>query len=189
MLKIGENTGNLDTALLNVSYFYNREVKESIGKMQAMIEPALTLVLGALLGWVMVSVLGPVYDTHQQDEILRRLDMSDRRVLYFLCKRPSAIPLGEAATSSTRAVTRRMTRASMNSEFSPNSTRSRFTTSSPTLPGRIFHDEMIPWLRGSDRQAVIERRLAQRYRDTRLAASFRSGPLPSPGNAATSACC
>ena len=63
MLKIGENTGGLDTALLNVSYFYNREVKESIGKMQAMIEPLLTVVLGALLGWVMVSVLGPVYDT------------------------------------------------------------------------------------------------------------------------------
>jgi type IV pilus assembly protein PilC len=62
MLRIGENTGALDTALLNVSYFYNREVRESIGKVQAMIEPALTLVLGALLGWVMLAVLGPVYD-------------------------------------------------------------------------------------------------------------------------------
>ncbi|HEX6267125.1 MAG TPA: type II secretion system F family protein [Burkholderiales bacterium] len=62
MLRIGENTGALDTALLNVSYFYNREVRESIGKVQAMIEPALTLVLGAILGWVMLSVLGPVYD-------------------------------------------------------------------------------------------------------------------------------
>jgi type IV pilus assembly protein PilC len=63
MLKIGENTGALDTALLNVSYFYNREVRESIGKVQAMIEPAMTLVLGAILGWVMLAVLGPVYDT------------------------------------------------------------------------------------------------------------------------------
>jgi type IV pilus assembly protein PilC len=62
MLRIGENTGALDTALLNVSYFYNREVKEAIGRVQAMIEPALTLVLGAILGWVMMSVLGPVYD-------------------------------------------------------------------------------------------------------------------------------
>ena len=55
MLRIGENTGALDTALLNVSYFYNREVRESIGKVQAM--------LGLILGWVMLSVLGPVYDT------------------------------------------------------------------------------------------------------------------------------
>ena len=61
MLRIGENTGALDTALLNVSYFYNREVRESIGKVQAMIEPA--LVLGVILGWVMLAVLGPVYDT------------------------------------------------------------------------------------------------------------------------------
>ena len=62
MLRIGENTGALDTALLNVSYFYNREVKEAIGRLQAMIEPALTVVLGLILGWVMLSVLGPVYD-------------------------------------------------------------------------------------------------------------------------------
>jgi len=63
MLRVGESTGNLDTALLNVSYFYNREVRESIAKVQVMIEPAMTLVLGAILGWVMLSVLGPVYDT------------------------------------------------------------------------------------------------------------------------------
>jgi len=63
MLRIGENTGALDKALLNVSYFYNREVRESIGKVQAMIEPAMTVVLGAILGWVMLSVLGPIYDT------------------------------------------------------------------------------------------------------------------------------
>jgi type IV pilus assembly protein PilC len=62
MMRIGENTGALDTALANVSYFYNREVRESIGKLQAMIEPALTVVLGVLLGWIMLSVLGPVYD-------------------------------------------------------------------------------------------------------------------------------
>ncbi|HWA37075.1 MAG TPA: type II secretion system F family protein [Burkholderiales bacterium] len=63
MLRIGETTGALDTALLNVSYFYNREVRESIGKLQAMIEPTMTVVLGLLLGWVMLSVLGPVYDS------------------------------------------------------------------------------------------------------------------------------
>ena len=62
MLRIGESTGGLDSALLNVSYFYNREVKEAIGRVQAMIEPALTILRGAVLGWVMLSVLGPVYD-------------------------------------------------------------------------------------------------------------------------------
>ena len=62
MLRVGESTGALDKALLNVSYFYNREVRESIGKIQVIIEPALTVILGAVLGWVMLSVLGPIYD-------------------------------------------------------------------------------------------------------------------------------
>lgn len=62
ILQVGESTGNLDVALRNISYFYNREVKETIGKMETMIEPAMTLVLGGVLGWVILSVLGPIYD-------------------------------------------------------------------------------------------------------------------------------
>ena len=63
MLKVGENTGALDTALVNVGYFYGRDVRESLGRIQALIEPVMTIVLGLMLGWVMLSVLGPVYDT------------------------------------------------------------------------------------------------------------------------------
>jgi type IV pilus assembly protein PilC len=62
MLRIGESTGGLDKALLNVSYFYNRDIKESVGKAQALIEPMLTLFMGAMLGWIMLSVIGPIYD-------------------------------------------------------------------------------------------------------------------------------
>jgi len=62
MLKVGEATGSLDKALLNVSYFYDRDVKSSIKKVQVMIEPTMTIVLGTLLGWVMLSVLSPIYD-------------------------------------------------------------------------------------------------------------------------------
>ena len=62
MLRVGENTGSLDVALRNVSYFYNRDVKESVEKVQQLIEPMLTVVLGCLLGWIMLAVLGPVYD-------------------------------------------------------------------------------------------------------------------------------
>ena len=62
MLRVGESTGALDIALANVSYFYNREVREGIAKIQVMIEPTLTVVMGVLLGWVMLSVLGPIYD-------------------------------------------------------------------------------------------------------------------------------
>ena len=61
MLRVGESTGALDTALANVSYFYNRDVKESVERVQQLIEPMLTVILGCLLGWIMLSVLGPVY--------------------------------------------------------------------------------------------------------------------------------
>ena len=62
MLKIGEDTGAMDDALLNVSYFYNREVKESIDKIEPAILPVLTIILGGIMMWIMMAVLGPVYD-------------------------------------------------------------------------------------------------------------------------------
>jgi len=62
MLKVGEDTGAMDDALLNVSYFYNREVKESIEKIEPAILPVLTVVLGGIMMWIMMAVLGPVYD-------------------------------------------------------------------------------------------------------------------------------
>ncbi len=63
MVRVGENTGNLDEALLNVSYFYNREVQEAIDKIEPAISPILTAVMGTMLGWIMMSVLGPIWDT------------------------------------------------------------------------------------------------------------------------------
>ena len=66
MLRVGENTGALEEALDNVSYFYARDVSESVARLQAMIMPAITLVLGAILFWIMASVLGPIYDLFTQ---------------------------------------------------------------------------------------------------------------------------
>ena len=62
MLRLGESTGRLDAALLNVTEYYNREVTESIERSQALLGPAISLVLGAVLFWVIFSVLGPIYD-------------------------------------------------------------------------------------------------------------------------------
>jgi type IV pilus assembly protein PilC len=62
MLKVGEDTGAMDEALLNVSYFYNREVRESIEKLEPAMMPALTVLLGGVMMWIMLAVLGPVYD-------------------------------------------------------------------------------------------------------------------------------
>jgi type IV pilus assembly protein PilC len=62
MLRVGENTGALDAALMNITYFYNRDVKESVDRAQKMLGPVMTVVLGGMLAFVVWAVLGPVYD-------------------------------------------------------------------------------------------------------------------------------
>ena len=62
MLRVGESTGGLDAALLNVSYFYNREVREGINKMQSLIGPATTIVLGGLIVAILYTIFLPLYD-------------------------------------------------------------------------------------------------------------------------------
>jgi type IV pilus assembly protein PilC len=63
MLRIGEATGELDRSLANVSYFYDREISDAIKNVQALIEPVLTVFMGSILGWLILSMLGPLYDT------------------------------------------------------------------------------------------------------------------------------
>ncbi len=62
MLRVGESTGGLDTALSNIAYFYERDVREAVERVQALIAPLCTLFLGGLLLWVVLSVMGPIYD-------------------------------------------------------------------------------------------------------------------------------
>jgi type IV pilus assembly protein PilC len=62
MLRVGEATGGLDAALLNVAYFYNREVRDAIARVQARMGPALTLILGLIVLSIALAVLGPIYD-------------------------------------------------------------------------------------------------------------------------------
>jgi type IV pilus assembly protein PilC len=63
MIRVGEATGQLDVALGNVSDFYTREVHEAINRIQAVLPVIMTIVLGAMIGMVMLAVLGPLYDT------------------------------------------------------------------------------------------------------------------------------
>lgn len=62
MVRVGENTGSLHIALDQVCQLYSRDVKESITKLQTIIEPTLTIFLAAIVLWVISSVLGPIYD-------------------------------------------------------------------------------------------------------------------------------
>jgi type IV pilus assembly protein PilC len=62
MLRIGEQTGRLDSALGQLVYFYERDAREAIERLQASIEPALTIIMGILMLWIAIAVLGPIYD-------------------------------------------------------------------------------------------------------------------------------
>src|SRR6202171_3963937 len=53
------------------------------------------------------------------------------------------------------------------------------------LAGEDFHEEQIPFVRGGDRDAVVQRRLAQRYRDTRLTAALSLGQVAAGGGGDT----
>ena len=61
MIQTGERTGELEKCLRQISYFYNRDIQESCERAQTLAGPAVNVLLGLLLGWVLYALLGPVY--------------------------------------------------------------------------------------------------------------------------------
>ncbi len=62
MIAIGETTGALERSMGQVQRYYEIAAHDRIARLQAMIEPSLTLLLGVLLGGVMYAVLAPLYE-------------------------------------------------------------------------------------------------------------------------------
>ncbi len=62
MIRVGENTGALEKSLAQVCYFYERDVREAAEQFQTLLEPALTVFFGCLLAWIVIAMMGPVYD-------------------------------------------------------------------------------------------------------------------------------
>lgn len=62
MLKLGEQTGRLDTALAQVVRFYERDTLNTIERLQASAEPVMVIIMGCIMLWIAVAILGPVYD-------------------------------------------------------------------------------------------------------------------------------
>ncbi len=60
MLAIGEETGQVDTILVKVADFYEEEVETVIDGLSSIIEPIMIIVLGALVGLIAASVMGPI---------------------------------------------------------------------------------------------------------------------------------
>jgi len=52
----------MDTAFLQTSYFYDRDSREAIERLEQFIGPVLIIIVGVVMSWVVLSVIGPIYD-------------------------------------------------------------------------------------------------------------------------------
>ena len=60
MVAVGEKTGNLSITLVYLSELYNAEVDVFTKNLSALIEPALMVVMGLLVGFIAVSIITPI---------------------------------------------------------------------------------------------------------------------------------
>lgn len=60
MMLVGEETGKIDEILIKVADFYEEEVEAVIDAMASIIEPIMIVILGALVGLIAASVMGPI---------------------------------------------------------------------------------------------------------------------------------
>lgn len=57
MIKMGEETGHLEEMLLRVAIIYDKQLRVSIARMLAILEPALIITLGIMIAGIIVSIL------------------------------------------------------------------------------------------------------------------------------------
>ena len=57
MIKMGEETGRLEEMLLRVATIYDKQLRISIARMLALLEPALIITLGLMIAGIIVSIL------------------------------------------------------------------------------------------------------------------------------------
>lgn len=61
MVKIGEQTGKLDESLTRVSEYFDREVEQSVKTLTTAIEPIIMIVLAVGVGFLILSIITPIY--------------------------------------------------------------------------------------------------------------------------------
>lgn len=65
MISVGEQSGNLEPMLTKVSDAYEREVDMAIMGMTSLIEPVMIAAMGAAVGFVVLSILLPIFEMNQ----------------------------------------------------------------------------------------------------------------------------
>lgn len=65
IIYVGERTGNLSNSLIYVSELYESEVDEFTKNINTLIEPALMILAGILVGFIAISIITPIYSITQ----------------------------------------------------------------------------------------------------------------------------
>ncbi|NFG23727.1 type II secretion system F family protein [Clostridium botulinum] len=66
MIKIGEETGSLDDILNKTADFYDEELEATIQTTVALMEPALIVIMGLIIGFIIISIMIPMFDSYNQ---------------------------------------------------------------------------------------------------------------------------
>ena len=61
MVKVGEEAGSLDSILDKTADFYDDELEREIQTATALIEPAMIVVMGVIIGFLLISILTPMF--------------------------------------------------------------------------------------------------------------------------------
>ena len=61
MVKVGEEAGSLDSILDKTADFYDDELEREIQTATALIEPAMIVVMGIIIGFLLISILTPMF--------------------------------------------------------------------------------------------------------------------------------
>lgn len=65
MIAVGEESGTLSKTLVYLSEMYEAEVEEFTKNLSTLIEPALMIVMGLLVGFIAISIITPIYGITQ----------------------------------------------------------------------------------------------------------------------------
>jgi type IV pilus assembly protein PilC len=62
MIGIGEESGTLDSMLETTADYFDEESDKALTQMVALMEPALIIVMAALVGFIVISIVMPIFD-------------------------------------------------------------------------------------------------------------------------------
>jgi type IV pilus assembly protein PilC len=61
MIAVGESTGALDAMLGKIADFYEEEVDQAVASLTALLEPAMMVFLGVVIGFIVIAMYLPIF--------------------------------------------------------------------------------------------------------------------------------